>query len=253
MSKALIITPTGCPMFFDEQYDKDNHWRFNKPNRTFEVCVIGFKEDYVPEEGSYDYFFHYPVRYKWKHLPQLCDFLATKGIKWWDYDYIGYWDDDYCTDIQSVEVALYLARQFDMRLFQQSLTSWTVYPCLEQNKEWVFTETNFTEMGVPFYRADIFRKVLTLLTDYVYNESEWGIDKIMCHYLGQTAHVIHESSIKHMRRESWYDKTNAFAEMDYLMKEWYPKYMKDKFDREYKYEDRQEILRAFVKQNDKGE
>ena len=243
MNKALIITPTGCSMFFDDAYDKNNHWRFNKPGRTYEVCVVGFKQGYVPEDNSFDHFFHYPVRYKWKQLPELCNFLIDEGVDWRNYDYIGYWDDDYCTDIQSVETALALARHTDMRLFQQSLTSWTVYPCLEQRREWIFAETNFTEMGVPFYRMDIFKKVLTLLTDYVYNESEWGIDKIMCDYLGQTAHVIHASSIKHMRRESWYDKTNAFNEMNYLMTDWFPKYMAA-HDRKYKYHDSQEILRA---------
>lgn len=246
MDKSLIITPTGCPMFFDDEYDKDNHWRMRKPGRSYEVCVIGFKDDFEPEPNSYDYFFTYPVRYKWKQLPELVTFLRNNDLDWSDYDYIGYWDDDYCTDIQSVETALKLARQFDMRLFQQSLKSWTVYPCLEHKKDWIFSETNFTEMGVPFYRADIFRKVLTLLKDYVYNESEWGIDKIMCDYLRQTAHVIHASSIKHMRRESWYDKTNAFVEMDYLMREWFPKYMNDKFGLSYKYNDNQFILRAFA-------
>ena len=247
MDKALIITPTGCPMFFDQEYDKDNHWRFTKPGRTYEVCVIGFREDYVPEPNSYDYFFHYPVRYKWKQLSEVCAFLETKNIRWWDYDYIGYWDDDYCTDIQSVERALQIARRHDMRLFQQSLISWTVYPCLEQNKDWVFSETNFTEMGVPFYRSDIFRKVLTLLNDYMYNESEWGIDKIMCDYLGLSAHVIHETSIKHMRRESWYDKSNAFNEMDYLMKEWFPKYLKEKYNIDYIYTDQQITYMAALK------
>lgn len=248
MDKALIITPTGTSLFFDDNYDRENHWRFAKPDRTYEVCVIGFKDDYVPEEGSYDYFFHYPVRYKWKQLSEVCSFLETKGIRWWDYDYIGYWDDDYCTDIKSVNRSLEIARQFDMRLFQQSLTSWTVYPCLQQNKDWMFAETNFTEMGVPFYRADVFRKVLTLLSDYMYNESEWGIDKIMCYYLRQTAHIIHETSIKHMRRESWYDKTNAFKEMDYIMREWFPKYMKDRFNLDYKYTDSQDILRVYKTQ-----
>lgn len=248
MDKALIITPTGCPLFFDDEYDKNNHWRFNKPGRTYEVCVIGFKDDYVPEPESYDYFFHEPVRYKWKHLPKLVKDLDKKyNVRWYDYDYIGYWDDDYCTDIQSVEIALSLARQFDFRFFQQSLISWTVYPCLQQNKEWIFTETNFTEMGVPFYRADIFKKILTLLEDYVYNESEWGIDKIMCDYLRKTAHVVHASSIKHMRRESWYNKDNAFKEMDYLMRDWFPKYMKEKFNIEYTYNDQQLILNAYKK------
>lgn len=246
MDKALIITPTGCSLFFDDAYDKDNHWRFSKPNRTYEVCLVAFKDDYNPEPESYDYFIRYPVRYKWKELPKLVDHLSTHlGIKWYNYDYIGYWDDDYCTDIKSVEIALSMARQFDFRLFQQSLISWTVYPCLQQNKEWLFSETNFTEMGVPFYRTDIFRKVLTLLEDYVYNESEWGIDKIMCDYLRKTAHIVHASSIKHMRRESWYNKDNAFKEMDYLMKDWFPKYMKKKFNIDYTYNDQQLIINAY--------
>jgi hypothetical protein len=86
------------------------------------------------------------------------------------------------------------------------------------------------------------------MNDYVYNESEWGIDKIMCYYLRQTAHVVHETSIKHMRRESWYDKTNAFKEMDYLMKDWFPKYLKDRYNIDYKYADEQVTLKAYVKQ-----
>ena len=216
--------------------------------KGFFLWIIGFKDDYEPEPDSYDHFFHYPIRHKWKQLPELLDFLKTKNINWENFDYIGYWDDDYCTDIKSVNRALELARQNDFRLFQQSLTSWTVYPCLQQNKDWIFSETNFTEMGVPFYRQDIFRKVLTLLQDYKYNESEWGIDKIMCYYLRQTAHVVHDVSIKHMRRESWYDKTNAFKEMDYLMKDWFPKYMKDQFNIDYKYTDEQVTLKAYVKQ-----
>jgi hypothetical protein len=246
-NNALIISPTGCSMFYDDEYDKNNHWRVTNPNRTYKTVIIGFKDDYEPEPDSYDHFFHYPIRHKWKQLPELLDFLKTKNIHWENFDYIGYFDDDYCTDIQSVNRALELARQNDFRLFQQSLTSWTVYPCLQQNKDWIFSETNFTEMGVPFYRQDIFRKVLTLLEDYVYNESEWGIDKILCYYLRQTAHVVHDVSIKHMRRESWYDKTNAFKEMEYLMKDWFPKYMKDRYNIDYKYADEQVTIRALVK------
>lgn len=253
MNKALIITPTGCSMFFDDEYDKENHWRMKKPGRSYEVCVVAFKDDYKPEPDSYDHFIKYPVRHKWKQLPELCDVLADQGLRWWDYDYIGYWDDDYCTDIQSVEKALDCARHFDFRMFQQSLKSWTVYPCLEHKEGWLYSETNFTEMGVPFYRMDIFKKVLTLLADYVYNESEWGIDKVMCYYIGNTAHVFHESTIKHMRRESWYDKTNAFKEMDYFMKEWYPKYSKEKLGREYIYTDEQIVYNAVVRDNVKGE
>jgi len=246
MDKALIVSPTGCPMFFDDEYDKDNHWRFTKPDRKYETVIVGFKEDYVPEENSYDTFFHYPIKYKWKQTPQL---MSEKIPQWVNYDYIGIWDDDYCTDIQSLNRALDLARMFDFPVFQQSLTSWTVYPCLEQRNDAVFTKTNFTEMGVCFYRNDVFRKVLRLLEAYQYNESEWGIDKIMCAYLGLPAFVVHETSIKHMRKESWYDKANAFKEMEYLTTDWFPKYMKENFDVKYTFRDSQDVLAIYRKGN----
>lgn len=242
---ALIISPTGTSLFFDDAYDKDNHWRFVKPNRTYHTCIIGFKEDYIPEANTCDFFFHYPIRYKWKQLPELLEFLRIKGIKWEDFSYIGYWDDDYCTDIQSVNRSLEIARRFDFPFFQQSLRSWTVYPCLQQDTTCSFAKTNFTEMGIPFYRMDVFRKVLRLLNDYQYKESEWGIDKIMCDYLRLPAYIVHEVSAKHMRRESWYDKTNAFKEMDYLMKDWFPKYMKDRFGLDYQYHDNQVVIEKY--------
>lgn len=232
MNKALIITPTGCPYYLDDEFDKENHWVFRKPGRTYETCAVIFN-DFEPEPGTYDM----TIRHKglkWNMLPEICDI-----IKWENYDYIGYWDDDYCTDIESLELALDIARKRDLRFFQQSLTSWTVYPILEHNPNKFLSETNFIELGVPFFRNDIFRKVLRLLNDYTYKESDWGIDKILSHYLGQTAHVIHASRIKHMRRESSYSKEAGFREMDYLMKEWYPKYSMEKFNKPYEYLDAQ--------------
>lgn len=239
MNKALIITPTGTDMFFDDSFDKENHWRYTKPERTYETVVVSFN-GYVPPKGTYDHLIHYKGR-KWNMLPKLLSTIIwEKGIDWRDYDYIGYWDDDYCTDIQSVNLALDIARQNDMRLFQQSLTSWTVYPILEHNPNKVFSETNFIELGVPFFREDIFRKVVQFFQDYKPGNAEWGMDKVMCYYLGQTAHVIHASKVKHMRQESSYDKTEGFREMDYLMKEFFPKYMKEKFGKDYVYHDQRQ-------------
>lgn len=238
MHKALIITPTGCPLHFDDAYDKNNHWRMTKPERTYETCVVVFN-DFQPEPGTYDYIIR-KKGLKWNLIPEVC-----KIINWQDYDYIGCWDDDYVTDIQSVNTALTLARQFDFRLFQQSLTSWTVYPCLEQNKDYIFTETNFIELGVPFFRNDIFRKILMFLNDYKYEKSDWGIDKILCYYLQASAHVIHNVSIKHARRESSYDKADGFREMNYLMTEFFPKYMKEKFNIDYSPIDVQQVLRGY--------
>ena len=237
MNKALIITPTGCAPFFDDEFDKDNHWTFRKPGRSFDVVSVIFN-DYVPLPEQFDDVIHHKGR-KWAMLPEL-----AKRIDWQNYDYIAVFDDDYCTDIQSVELALKIAREHDMRMFQQSLTSWTVYPILTHNPNFVFTETNFIELGVPFFRNDIFRKVVRFFEDYTPGEAEWGMDKVMCFYLQATAHVIHASKVKHMRKESYYDKTKAFAEMDYLMQDWFPKYMKEKFNLDYIYSDEQVAYRA---------
>lgn len=243
MDKALIITPTGCPMYFDPAYDKDNHWRHVRPNRTFETLVVVFN-DFVPEEGTYDYLIRKAGR-KWNLLPEIC-----KVFDWSKYDYVGFWDDDYTTDIQSVEMALAAARQFNFPYFQQALTSWTVYPCLEYNPNIFFAETNFTELGVPFFRNDIFKKVLDFLGDYKYNESDWGIDKILSTYLGENPFIFHGSTIKHMRRESSYSKEAGFREMNYLMYDFFPKYMKERFGRDIDTSilDRQVILRAWSKE-----
>lgn len=235
MNKALIITPTGTDMFFDDSFDKDNHWRYTKPERTYETAVISFN-DYEPPKGTYDYLLHHKGR-KWGMLPEIC-----KQINWEEYGTIGYWDDDYCTDIQSVNKALEIARRYDLRLFQQSLTSWTVYPILEHDPKKFISETNFIELGVPFFRNDIFRKVVNFFKDYKPGNAEWGMDKIMCYYLEQSAHVIHASKVKHMRQESSYDKTEGFREMDYLMRDFFPKYMKEKFGKTYIYHDFQHEL-----------
>ena len=118
---------------------------------------------------------------------------------------------------------------------------------MKHNPEFVFTETNFIETGVPFFRNDIFRKFLDFLNDYEYKVSEWGIDKVMCHLLQCTAHVVHETTVKHMRPESWYDKTDAFRDMEYLMREFFPKYMKEKFGIDYTYDDRQITFAGYKK------
>jgi len=243
MDKALIICPVGINMVFDDAYDKDNHWRYTKSFRRYETLLVVYN-DFVPEPGTYDYIIRKPRSRKWNSLNEIC-----RQFNWQDYDYIGCWDDDYATDIASVNRSIELARQFDFRLFQQSMISWTVYPCLEQNKDWVFSETNFTELGVPFYRNDIFRKVLKFFDDYDKEglKTTWGMDKVMCAYLQHTAHIIHEVSAKHMRPEvSTYSKELGFKEMEYVMTKWFPRYMRAR-GIEYIPNDQQNILRAWSK------
>ena len=239
-NRALIITPTGCPIMEHEDYDSGKHWRMTLPERTYDTCVVAFREDFEPEPNSYDMIIR-KKGYKYKLIPQIADM-----IKWDHYDYIGCWDDDYATDIQSVNRSLQLARQFDFRLFQQSTTSFQTYDCLKHNPEWVFSETNFIELGVPFFRNDIYRKVLRFLNDYRYQKSDWGIDKVLCFYLQATAHVVHQTTVRHMLPdESTYNKEDGFREMDYLMRDFFPKYMRDNFGLDYQYSDVQQTIRAY--------
>lgn len=239
--KALIITPTGCPLYYDDAYDQEDHWRLTKPNRTYEVAVVVFN-DHVPLPGTYDYLIK-KKGLKFHLIKDVCD----NFIKWEKYDYIGTWDDDYATDIKSVERALWIARMFDFRMFQQSMISWNTYPCLSNDPKYVWAETNFIETGVPFFRNDIFRRFLSFLGDYRYQKSEWGIDKVLCDLMGSTAHVIHDTHAKHMRPESWYSKEEAFKEMAYLTDEFMPGYMKDKFGYDWVFKDKQETLCAMLK------
>ena len=239
MNKALIITPTGRPIYHHEDYDKDNHWRYTKSGRSYETCVVVYN-DFQPEPGTYDYIIR-RKGLKWNLVPEV-----SKIINWEDYDYIGVWDDDYASDINSVEIALSYARRYDFRLFQQSTTSFQTYDCLKHNPEFAFTETNFIELGVPFFRNDIYRKVLRFLDAYRYEKSDWGIDKVLCYYLQASAHVVHETTVRHMLPdESTYNKEDGFREMEYLMRDFFPKYMKENFDLDYQYSDVQQMIRAY--------
>ena len=239
-NRALIITPTGCPIMEHEDYDSGKHWRMTLPERTYDTCVVAFREDFEPEPNSYDMIIR-KKGYKYKLIPQIADM-----IKWDHYDYIGCWDDDYATDVRSVNRSLELARKFDFRFFQQAVTSFNTFPCLRHNPEYTFSETNFVESGIVFFRVDMFRKLLDFLRAYDYNESEWGIDKILAYLFQGTAHVVHEVTARHMREdESWYDKANAHREMEYLMREFFPQYMLDTYGIVYKYNDVQEEIRAY--------
>ena len=45
-----------------------------------------------------------------------------------------------------------------------------------------------------------------------------------------------------------YTKDQGFKEMDYLMREFFPKYMREKFNIEYSYFDRQYVINSWSKE-----
>ena len=50
----IIFCPVGTPIAFHDSYDKENHWRFTKDNRRYQVAAYNYN-DYKIEEGTYDY------------------------------------------------------------------------------------------------------------------------------------------------------------------------------------------------------
>ena len=238
----LIITPVGCPITFDDRYDAENHWRFtDKMERDYETLVVVYN-DYVPPENTYDHIVHMKG-HKWQIVREIAkgkDFDVSK------YEYIGCVDDDLITDIQAFNTGLDLAKRHDFRIWQLSMIegSGIIYDCLKQNPDWVFSETNFVEMGSTFFRQDTFQEVVRFFDELDFTVG-WGIDKVWCDVLKTTANVVHAASIYHPPntiKPSYYNQSDAMMEMIRMIDHVYPKVIREKFNRNWKFRDVQETL-----------
>ena len=78
-NRALIITPTGCPIMEHEDYDSGKHWRMTLPERTYDTCVVAFREDFEPEPNSYDMVIR-KKGYKYKLIPQIADMMSQMMV-----------------------------------------------------------------------------------------------------------------------------------------------------------------------------
>ena len=242
--KSLIICPVGIPMTFKDDYDKENHWRYtNKSERDYETLVVSYN-GFVPEPNTFDHFIEMPG-HKWQIVKNVFDMMDLSK-----YKYIGCVDDDLITDIENFNKGLAYAEAFDYRLWQLSMLegSGVSYPILVQNKNCDFTETNFIEMGSPFFRYDIFVKVVDFLKQLDFTVG-WGIDKMFCNVLDTTAHVVHAGSIYHPPwsfKGSYYSHNDAHQEMNHNILNIYPKIMRDKYNKpEWKFRDVQEVLNMY--------
>lgn len=228
--KALIICPVGCAMTFHEKYDKENHWRYtNKLERNYETLIAVYN-DFEPEPNSYDHMIRI-AGHKWqiiRSIPFLFDLSK--------YSYIACVDDDLITDIQSFNYGIDLALKHDFALWQLSMIegSGIIYRCLMQNQNWDYSETNFIEMGSPFFRLDIFHKVIDFMNEIEHFEVGWGLDKMFCQFLDCYANVVHHKSIYHPPnsiKPSYYDQKVAMDEMMYMINHVYPRIMHDKYNK----------------------
>lgn len=217
----LIFVPVGIPIKFHDAYDKDNHWRYTKDTRNYKTIVYNYN-DFEIEEGTYDIKVK-DIGYKWE---MAYHFLETYDYR--DYNYIGFFDDDLITDIQSINRALEIAEKNNIKIFQLSTIegSDSSHRILHQDKEVKYTLTNFNEGMGPFFHSSL---IPTLLKFFKYHQvkSGYGFDWILSAILKEKCGVIHECSMYHPNKPSSYDVGKANAEMHHIFNEVYPKFMSD--------------------------
>jgi hypothetical protein len=223
----IIFCPVGIPLNFHDAYDKENHWRFTKEHRNYKTIVYQYK-DFDIEPNTYDTLIR-DTGFKWdlaKH------FLDTYDYR--DYDYIGFWDDDLVTDIQSVNRAIEIATEKDIKIFQLSTIrgSDSTHQILHQNSSYKYSLTNFNEGMGPFFHSSLI-PILLNFWNYHQVKSGWGFDMIFSAITKEKCGVIHDVSMYHPGKVSYYDKGAAFSEMNQILTNVYPKFMKNKYNEDH--------------------
>lgn len=231
--RNLIICPVGNPLTFDDRFDKDNHWRFTKQERNYETFVIQYGK-FKPEDSSYDMLAEQRGQ-KWALVKEYIEKIDYKK-----YEYIGFFDDDLITDIQNLNNAFKFATENNLKLFQMSVTddSDVFYPILRNKPGVRYTKTNFIEVMGPVIHTSLIPLCIELWNKYDVSTG-WGFDKILCDLTKTDAAVIHTSQMYHPRKESSYDKSAAFSEMNKLLGEVFPKFMNEKYNEHWSFKDEQ--------------
>ena len=233
MANNLIVCPVGMSMPTDPRWKDQDHWRWTHNERDYETLLIVYN-DFEPEPGSYDHL----IRHK-GHKWQIMKAVA-RDIPLGKYNYIGCVDDDLITDIQNLNRAFELAKERNLKVFQLSVTndSDVFYPILRNQPGVKYTKTNFIEVMGPVIHTSLIPLCLDLWNKYeIY--SGWGFDKVLCDLTKEDAAVIHCSQMYHPKKESSYDKSDAFAEMDKLLYDVFPKFMKEHYNEEWNFTESQ--------------
>jgi hypothetical protein len=226
----LIFSAVGNPILFHDDYDKDNHYRFTKKERNYDTIICCYN-DFVPEDNSYDVIYH-DKGFKWQIVNKFLQMFDYS-----DYEYVAFFDDDVITDIQSINRAIEIAKQNDFKLFQMSMKegSESAHSILWQDKNLIWSKTSFVEgMGTFFHSS-----ILHCLVDFfkIHDaKTGWGLDIIFGMITKTTPVVIHEVSMFHPPKDfggyspSYYDNTEAMNELNYILNDVYPRYMKMKYN-----------------------
>lgn len=241
--RNLIICPVGNPLTFDSRFSAEEHWRYNSPKRLWETVVFQYS-DFEPEVGTYDTLIK-QKGFKWSLSKEYLE-----NINYAEYDYVGFMDDDLITDVDNLNRTLTVAHENNLKLFQLSVTtdSDMFWPILINKENVRYTKTNFIEVMGPFIHTSLLPICQELWKKFdIY--SGWGFDKVLCDLTKTDAAVIHCSQMYHPKKESSYDKSKAFAEMDELLYNVFPKFMKTKYNEDWSFKESQiekEIIMGVV-------
>jgi hypothetical protein len=233
--RNLIICPVGNPIAFHDKFDKDNHWRFTKENRLYETMVFAYS-DYLPETDTYD-ILHKQKGFKWSLAKE---WFCEGKIDYTQYDYIGFMDDDLVTDIENMNRAITIAKETDSKIFQLSVTqdSDEFFPILRNKIDVKYTKTNFVETMGMFFHSSLMPTVMDFWNRYdIY--CGWGFDKVLCDITKTDATVVHKSQMYHPSKVSSYIKSDAFIEMDKVLYQITPQFMRDKYNEEWSFKESQ--------------
>lgn len=227
--KSLILCPVGSPITTDPRFDASAHWRTVSPDRLYETLVVQYGA-FIPEPNTYDRLIQRTGQ-KWALMKSI-----LHEIDYRDYEYIGFFDDDLITDRHHINHALTLAHEKNFAQFQLSMAdgSDVFYPVLRHNPIYHFTTTNFIEVMGPFIHRDYIPVCLKLWDQYDI-QSGWGFDKVLSDITQADCAVIHSAQMYHPKRVTSYDKTNAFREMDHLLTDVMPKFMKTEYDKDWSF------------------
>ena len=239
MANNLIVCPVGMPIPKDPRWKDEDHWRWTKNERDYETLVIVYN-DFEPEPDSYDHIVRIKG-HKWQLMQKVPELIDINK-----FNYIGTVDDDLITGYQDFNKGLEYAQRFKFGYWQLSMPhdSSLTYAPLFNDPSCDFSETNFIEMGSCFFTPDRFKFLMEFISHWDL-EIAWGIDKTFYDLFQEPAYVVHSAMIHQPFRDSYYDKSKAMAEMnDYLFNK-YPAILKQYYDRESKFIDRQDTLRKF--------
>lgn len=240
MRENLIICPVGNPISFYNKFEDSKHWRYTTNERLYKTQVFQYS-DFVPEENTYDNLIK-QKGFKWSLSKE---FFKTNDYS--KYEYIGFIDDDLVTDYENMNKALSLAHEKDFKIFQLSVTkdSDEFFKILVNQPGIKYTKTNFVETMGMFIHSSLMPIVQEFWDEYdIY--CGWGFDKVLCDITKTDAAVIHCCQMYHPKRYSSYNKSSAFEEMNKVLYEITPRFMKKKYDENWSFVESQHEKQVYL-------